>query len=100
MCTFHQMQQYVGVHHLGNLLHMPLISVVFHLLNRSNISFVRLDGTLNQQQREKVIKQFSEESNILVLLMSLKAGGVGINLTAASNAFVLVCTEDPNFSPF
>ena len=28
-----------------------------------------------------------------VLLMSLKAGGVGINLTAASNAFVLVCTN-------
>lgn len=26
-----------------------------------------------------------------VLLMSLKAGGVGINLTAASNAFVMVC---------
>jgi hypothetical protein len=25
--------------------------------------------------------------------MSLKAGGVGINLTAASNAFVLVCNE-------
>ena len=25
--------------------------------------------------------------------MSLKAGGVGINLTAASNAFVLVCTS-------
>lgn len=24
--------------------------------------------------------------------MSLKAGGVGINLTAASNAFVMVCT--------
>ncbi|RVX20005.1 DNA repair protein RAD5A [Vitis vinifera] len=62
---------------------------------RSNISFVRLDGTLNQQQREKVIKQFSEESNILVLLMSLKAGGVGINLTAASNAFVL----DPWWNP-
>lgn len=64
-------------------------------LSRSNISFVRLDGTLNQQQREKVIKQFSEESNILVLLMSLKAGGVGINLTAASNAFVL----DPWWNP-
>ncbi|KAE9463407.1 hypothetical protein C3L33_04686, partial [Rhododendron williamsianum] len=62
---------------------------------RSNIPFVRLDGTLNLQQREKVIKQFSEESNILVLLMSLKAGGVGINLTAASNAFVL----DPWWNP-
>ncbi|XP_047317619.1 DNA repair protein RAD5A isoform X2 [Impatiens glandulifera] len=64
-------------------------------LSRSNITFVRLDGTLNLQQREKVIKMFSEESHILVLLMSLKAGGVGINLTAASSAFVL----DPWWNP-
>ncbi|XP_010243457.1 PREDICTED: putative SWI/SNF-related matrix-associated actin-dependent regulator of chromatin subfamily A member 3-like 2 isoform X2 [Nelumbo nucifera] len=64
-------------------------------LSRCNFPFARLDGTLNQQQREKVIKQFSEESDILVLLMSLKAGGVGINLTAASNAFVL----DPWWNP-
>lgn len=64
-------------------------------LSRSNIPFLRLDGTLNQQQREKVIKQFSEEDNIMVLLMSLKAGGVGINLTAASNAFVM----DPWWNP-
>ncbi|KAM0954805.1 hypothetical protein TB2_022918 [Malus domestica] len=64
-------------------------------LSRSNIPFLRLDGTLNQQQREKVLKQFSEDSDIQVLLMSLKAGGVGINLTAASNAFVL----DPWWNP-
>ncbi|KAG2371472.1 DNA repair protein [Vigna angularis] len=32
---------------------------------RNNISFVRLDGTLNLQQREKVIKQFSEDSTTL-----------------------------------
>ncbi|WVY99298.1 hypothetical protein V8G54_025368 [Vigna mungo] len=62
---------------------------------RNNISFVRLDGTLNLQQREKVIKQFSEDSTTKVLLMSLKAGGVGINLTAASNAFVM----DPWWNP-
>ncbi|XP_006349076.1 putative SWI/SNF-related matrix-associated actin-dependent regulator of chromatin subfamily A member 3-like 2 isoform X2 [Solanum tuberosum] len=60
-----------------------------------SIPFVRLDGTLNQQQREKVIKKFSEEDDISVLLMSLKAGGVGINLTAASNAFVM----DPWWNP-
>ncbi|KAG1330981.1 DNA repair protein RAD5A [Cocos nucifera] len=67
-------------------------------LSRHNLTFVRLDGTLNQQQREKVINEFSEDKNILVcnlanpypvLLMSLKAGGVGINLTAASNAFLM-----------
>ncbi|XP_077235884.1 DNA/RNA helicase protein isoform X2 [Tasmannia lanceolata] len=64
-------------------------------LSRSNFTFVRLDGTLTLQQREKVIKQFTEDSEISVLLMSLKAGGVGINLTAASNAFVL----DPWWNP-
>ncbi|XP_010912212.1 DNA repair protein RAD5A isoform X1 [Elaeis guineensis] len=64
-------------------------------LSRHNLTFVRLDGTLNQQQREKVINEFSEDKNILVLLMSLKAGGVGINLTAASNAFVM----DPWWNP-
>ncbi|XP_021767366.1 DNA repair protein RAD5A-like [Chenopodium quinoa] len=64
-------------------------------LTRNNISFLRLDGTLNQQQRERVLKKFSEDSDVMVLLMSLKAGGVGINLTAASNAFVL----DPWWNP-
>ncbi|XP_031283471.1 DNA repair protein RAD5A isoform X2 [Pistacia vera] len=64
-------------------------------LSRNNITFLRLDGTLTQQRREKVLKQFSEDTNVLVLLMSLKAGGVGINLTAASNAFVL----DPWWNP-
>ncbi|KAF7152649.1 hypothetical protein RHSIM_Rhsim01G0209100 [Rhododendron simsii] len=78
-----------------DLLQIPLSRTVISIILRSNIPFVRLDGTLNLQQREKVIKQFSEESNILVLLMSLKAGGVGINLTAASNAFVL----DPWWNP-
>lgn len=102
--------------------------MMISFLSRNNIPFVRLDGTLTQQQREKVIRQFSEDSDILVgdlfpltfsllifdlenlvewfklmtsetyfshqvLLMSLKAGGVGINLTAASNAFVMVCAN-------
>lgn len=64
-------------------------------LSRRGIPFVRLDGTLNQQQREKVIQRFSEEDGILVLLMSLKAGGVGLNLVAASNAFIM----DPWWNP-
>ncbi|XP_028551128.1 DNA repair protein RAD5A isoform X2 [Dendrobium catenatum] len=64
-------------------------------LSRNKIVFARLDGTLNQQQREKVISQFTEEKDIMVLLMSLKAGGVGINLTAACNAFLL----DPWWNP-
>uniref|UniRef100_A0ACD5ZK51 Uncharacterized protein n=1 Tax=Avena sativa TaxID=4498 RepID=A0ACD5ZK51_AVESA len=64
-------------------------------LSRHGFSFTRLDGTLNLQQREKVINEFSNDKSIMVLLMSLKAGGVGINLVAASNAFVM----DPWWNP-
>ncbi|XP_030453460.1 DNA repair protein RAD5A isoform X2 [Syzygium oleosum] len=64
-------------------------------LSRNKFPFVRLDGSLSQQQRENVIKRFSEDNDIRVLLMSLKAGGVGVNLIAASNAFVL----DPWWNP-
>lgn len=52
---------------------MAVISIIL----RSNIPFVRLDGTLNLQQREKVIKQFSEESNILVSLLDWERGIIG-----------------------
>lgn len=52
--------------------------------------YVRLDGTLSQPQREKAIKDFTDRPDVGVMLISLKAGGVGINLTAASNAFLLV----------
>ncbi|PKA47564.1 Putative SWI/SNF-related matrix-associated actin-dependent regulator [Apostasia shenzhenica] len=64
-------------------------------LSRNNITFARLDGTLNQHQREKVISRFTEDKQIVVLLMSLKAGGVGLNLTAACSAFLL----DPWWNP-
>ncbi|XP_078167711.1 helicase protein with RING/U-box domain-containing protein [Carex rostrata] len=64
-------------------------------LKRKNIGFLRFDGKLLQKQRERVLKEFSESKDKLVLLMSLKAGGVGLNLTAASNVFLM----DPWWNP-
>ncbi|OAY75863.1 putative SWI/SNF-related matrix-associated actin-dependent regulator of chromatin subfamily A member 3-like 3, partial [Ananas comosus] len=64
-------------------------------LRTRGIGFLRFDGKLSQKQREKVLKEFSENGDKLVLLMSLKAGGVGLNLTAASNVFLM----DPWWNP-
>ncbi|GBG80826.1 hypothetical protein CBR_g31382 [Chara braunii] len=64
-------------------------------LKRKKFSFVRLDGSLSQHNREKAIRDFSTNPDVTVMLISLKAGGVGINLTAASNAFLL----DPWWNP-
>ncbi|KAJ1270251.1 hypothetical protein BS78_06G039700 [Paspalum vaginatum] len=63
--------------------------------NHKGIKFLRFDGKLSQKHREKVLKEFSESQDKLVLLMSLKAGGVGLNLTAASNVFLM----DPWWNP-
>ncbi|MCO5591367.1 hypothetical protein L7F22_045350 [Adiantum nelumboides] len=64
-------------------------------LKRKNIKFLRLDGTLSQQQRESVLHTFKSDPTTEVLLLSLKAGGVGINLTTAGNAFLM----DPWWNP-
>uniref|UniRef100_A0ACD5V1J1 Uncharacterized protein n=1 Tax=Avena sativa TaxID=4498 RepID=A0ACD5V1J1_AVESA len=64
-------------------------------LSQKGIKFLRFDGKLGQKHREKVLKEFSESQDKLVLLMSLKAGGVGLNLTAASNVFLM----DPWWNP-
>uniref|UniRef100_A0A5B7BJ23 SWI/SNF-related matrix-associated actin-dependent regulator of chromatin subfamily A member 3-like 3 n=1 Tax=Davidia involucrata TaxID=16924 RepID=A0A5B7BJ23_DAVIN len=64
-------------------------------LKRRGIGFLRFDGKLVQKQRERVLKEFNETREKMVLLMSLKAGGVGLNLTAASNVFLM----DPWWNP-
>ncbi|KAJ4901761.1 DNA repair protein RAD5B [Raphanus sativus] len=64
-------------------------------LRKRGIEFLRFDGKLAQKAREKVLKEFNETKQKTVLLMSLKAGGVGLNLTAASNVFLM----DPWWNP-
>ncbi|KAE9617606.1 hypothetical protein Lal_00034592 [Lupinus albus] len=59
------------------------------------IAYLRFDGKLTQKQREKVLNEFNETKEKRVLLMSLKAGGVGLNLTAASHVFIM----DPWWNP-
>ncbi|KAL0457032.1 UNVERIFIED_CONTAM: DNA repair protein B [Sesamum latifolium] len=64
-------------------------------LKRRNFGFLRFDGKLAQKQREKILHEFAETKHKRILLMSLKAGGVGLNLTAASNVFLM----DPWWNP-
>jgi SNF2 family DNA or RNA helicase len=56
--------------------------------------FSRIDGTKSFKQRQKDVDAFQEGKNPLFLI-SLKAGGVGLNLTAASYVFLM----DPWWNP-
>ena len=66
-------------------------------LANHEVSFTRLDGKLSQQQRQNVLQSFMSKDprSPFVLLCSLKAGGVGLNLTNATH--VILC--DPWWNP-
>jgi SNF2 family DNA or RNA helicase len=62
-------------------------------LERLSLPFVRLDGST--RDRESVVRTFQSEEGPPVMLVSLKAGGTGLNLTAADHVFLL----DPWWNP-
>ncbi|XP_071768487.2 helicase-like transcription factor [Centroberyx gerrardi] len=66
-------------------------------LREHGFSFVRLDGTMTQKRRAQVIQEFQSPApdSPVIMLLSLKAGGVGLNLTAASHVFLM----DPAWNP-
>ena len=57
------------------------------LLKKKNINTFILKGQLSQNQREKALRGFTEAEGGAVFLMTLKTGGVGLNLTKANYVF-------------
>ena len=64
-------------------------------LKQDGIQFAYLTGAQNQRQREFSVMEFQQNAQCQLFLISLKAGGVGLNLTAADYVFIL----DPWWNP-
>ena len=58
-------------------------------LQSANIAFLRFDGTMSQKDRAKTLTAFATRTKFTVLLLSLRAGGVGLNLTCAKRVFMM-----------
>ena len=60
-------------------------------LLRHNLTHLRFDGSMSQKQRAQVLRAFNAEDAEAprILLLSLRAGGVGLNLTAANRVFMM-----------
>jgi superfamily II DNA or RNA helicase len=71
-----------------------MLDLIAESLLFQNLSFLRLSGKTPTAQRGVVVKQF-QEGRVPVFLISLKAGGVGLNLTAADT----VIHMDPWWNP-
>lgn len=70
-----------------------LLDLVEPRLQQAGLGFVRLDGST--RDRAAVVSEFQSEDGPPVFLVSLRAGGTGLNLTAADHVFLL----DPWWNP-
>jgi superfamily II DNA or RNA helicase len=70
-----------------------LLDLVEPHLERAGIRFIRLDGST--RDRGAVVSEFQGDNGPPVMLISLKAGGTGLNLTAADHVFLM----DPWWNP-
>lgn len=66
-----------------------MLQLVQWRLQKSGFSTVLLDGSMTPSQRQKSIEHFMNNVDVEVFLVSLKAGGVALNLTEASRVFII-----------
>lgn len=69
------------------------LAILREQLQKLNLSYTYLDGST--KDRRSQVDLFQQEKNIQIFLISLKAGGLGLNLTAADYVFIL----DPWWNP-
>ncbi|KAF3784243.1 Helicase-like transcription factor, partial [Nymphaea thermarum] len=58
-------------------------------LKNSFINYRRLDGTMTLSARDKAVKDFNTLPEVTVMIMSLKAGNLGLNMVAANHVVLL-----------
>ncbi|GAB4813670.1 hypothetical protein N2152v2_000716 [Parachlorella kessleri] len=64
--------------------HTVLLDAVEHTCNKKKIKYIRIDGKTAASERQGLVNRFQENEDILVAILSIRAAGVGLTLTAAS----------------
>lgn len=72
-----------------------ILDILQAVLNNNKIKYLILTGSTPVDVRQTLVDEFTEDETIPVFLLSTKAGGMGINLTAAS----VVVMFDQDFNP-
>ena len=72
-----------------------MLALIRDELDENNIKYCYLDGGTSAIQRQEQVEIFQQQKEIHVFLISLKAGGVGLNLTEADYVYIV----DPWWNP-
>lgn len=74
---------------------LGMLALIKEKLKELDVDYEYFDGSTSAVDREKAIQRFQGEETCRVFLISLKAGGVGLNLTAADYVYIV----DPWWNP-
>ncbi|KAF9033295.1 hypothetical protein BDZ89DRAFT_947818 [Hymenopellis radicata] len=72
-----------------------ILDILQAILKKRKVRYLLLTGSTAVDVRQSLVDEFTEDDDIPVFLLSTKAGGMGINLTAAS----VVIMFDQDFNP-
>ena len=72
--------------------HLDLIQIA---LEDHKIKYARLDGKMGRKQRAAALDAFRDDPSVTAFLISIGAGGLGLNLTSGSRVYVM----EPQFNP-
>jgi hypothetical protein len=72
-----------------------MLQLIRAALEERGIPYLYLDGSMAAGERKRAVVQFQEEEDTRIFLISLKAGGVGLTLTAADYVYLV----DPWWNP-
>lgn len=65
------------------------LDLIERRLQLAGFKLARLQGNMTPEARDRTIKYFMNNNDVQVFLVSLKAGGVALNLTEASRVFIM-----------
>jgi non-specific serine/threonine protein kinase len=74
---------------------LGMLALIRKKLEELGVKYEYFDGSTSAPDREKAIQSFQNDHDVRVFLISLKAGGVGLNLTAADYVYIV----DPWWNP-
>ena len=74
---------------------LGMLALIRAKMDELGVKYEYFDGSTTAPDREKAIQRFQNEEEVRVFLISLKAGGVGLNLTAADYVYIV----DPWWNP-
>ncbi|MFT3678174.1 MAG: DEAD/DEAH box helicase [Chitinophagaceae bacterium] len=74
---------------------LGMLALIKGKLDELGVKYEYFDGSTSAPDREKAIQLFQKDDSVRVFLISLKAGGVGLNLTAADYVYIV----DPWWNP-